>query len=175
MRKAIKKYSATRALSGVLKVLPHLSDTNILRILSIAEKSSVNPAFKERVLVIEEQIKNGHPALDIVRRLNKQLSSVPKKKLISNLFSNAMFEGTAKRQEIFAKEGWRPPFFFVLSPTMKCNLKCTGCYAAQYEKKDVITTELIDRIFKEAKELGIYFVTISGGEPFYRKDLLDIW
>jgi len=175
MKKAFKKYSTKHALSGVLKILPYLSDQNILRILQIAEKSSVNPAFKERVLVLEEKIKNGHPALQIIRRLNKQLSSVPKKKLISNLFSNAMFEGTARRQEILAKEGWRPPFFFVLSPTMKCNLHCTGCYAAQYAKKDVITTDEIDRLFSEAKELGIYFVTISGGEPFYREDLLHLW
>ncbi len=175
IKKRIKKYSAKQTLSGVLKILPHLSDQNVLRILSVAEKISVNPAFKERVLVIEEKIKQKHPTLEIVRRLNNQLSSVPKKKLITNLFANAMFEGTARRQEIYEQEQWRPPFFFVLSPTMRCNLNCTGCYAAQYTKKDVITTEQIDRIFTEAKELGIYFVTISGGEPFYRKDLPELW
>jgi len=171
----IKKYSAKQALTGVLKILPHLSDQNIIRILTIAEKASVNPAFKERVLVIEEKIRQKHPTVEIVKRLNSQLSPNSKKKLITNLFSNAMFEGTRKRQEIFEKEKWRPPFFFVLSPTMRCNLKCTGCYAAQYTKQDVITTEQIDKIFTEAKDLGIYFVTISGGEPFYREDLLDIW
>lgn len=175
MRSSIKKYSARQALSGVLKILPHLSDQNVIRILSIAERISVNLAFKERILVIEEKIKQKHPALEIVRRLNNQLSKTPKKKLITNLFSNAMFDGTRKRQEILEKEGWRPPFFFVLSPTMRCNLRCTGCYAAQYTKQDVITTQQIDKIFTEAKELGIYFVTISGGEPFYRKDLLDMW
>ncbi|HQL65623.1 MAG TPA: radical SAM protein, partial [bacterium] len=171
----IKKYGAKQALTGVLKILPHLSDQNIIRILTIAEKASVNPAFKERVLVIEEKIRQKHPTVEIVKRLNSQLSPNSKKKLITNLFSNAMFEGTRKRQEIFEKEKWRPPFFFVLSPTMRCNLKCTGCYAAQYTKQDVITTEQIDKIFTEAKDLGIYFVTISGGEPFYREDLLDIW
>ncbi|MCM8816345.1 MAG: radical SAM protein [Candidatus Omnitrophica bacterium] len=175
MKKTIKKYSAKHALSGVLKILPYLSDRNILRILSIAKKASVNPAFRERIIVLEDKIKSGHPTLEIVRRLNKQLSAVPKKKLIANLFANAMFDGTARRQQILKEEGWRPPFFFVLSPTMKCNLKCTGCYAAQYTKQDVITTEQIDRIFNEAKELGIYFVTISGGEPFYRQDLLELW
>jgi len=171
----IKKYSSREALSAVLKILPHLSDNNIIRILSIAEKLSVNPAFKERVVVIEDKIRQKHPTVEIVKRLNNSLSQTTKKKLITNLFSNAMFEGTRRRQEIFEKEGWRPPFFFVLSPTMRCNLSCTGCYAAQYTKKDVITTEQIDSIFTQAKDLGIYFVTISGGEPFYRQDLLDIW
>ncbi|HOC03497.1 MAG TPA: hypothetical protein PKK91_08465, partial [bacterium] len=114
----IKKYGAKQALTGVLKILPHLSDQNIIRILTIAEKASVNPAFKERVLVIEEKIRQKHPTVEIVKRLNSQLSPNSKKKLITNLFSNAMFEGTRKRQEIFEKEKWRPPFFFVLSPTM---------------------------------------------------------
>ena len=175
IKKRIKKYSARHALSGVLKILPHLSDDNVLKILKVAEKVSVNPAFKERVIVIEDKIRRKHPTLQIIRRLNSQLSAKPKEKLISNLFANAMFDGTERRQKILQEEKWRPPFFFVLSPTMRCNLKCTGCYAAQYEKKDVITTEQIDRIFSEAKQLGIYFVTISGGEPFYREDLLDLW
>ena len=30
-------------------------------------------------------------------------------------------------------------------------------------------------MLREGKEMGIYFVTISGGEPFIRQDLLDIF
>ncbi len=82
MKRAIKKYSTKQAVSAVLKLLPYLSDTQILRILEIAKKISANPAFKERVQVIEDKIKSGHPALDIIRRLNNQLSANPKKKLI---------------------------------------------------------------------------------------------
>lgn len=58
---------------------------------------------------------------------------------------------------------------------MRCNLNCKGCYAGSYSKEDGLEIEVIDRILKEAKEMGIYFITISGGEPFIRKDMLDIY
>jgi MoaA/NifB/PqqE/SkfB family radical SAM enzyme len=34
---------------------------------------------------------------------------------------------------------------------------------------------LIHRVLREAQEMGVYFVTVSGGEPFIRPDLLDIF
>jgi MoaA/NifB/PqqE/SkfB family radical SAM enzyme len=58
---------------------------------------------------------------------------------------------------------------------MRCNLTCYGCYADQYEKGAELDTDLIRRVLREAKEMGIYFVTVSGGEPFIRPDLLDIF
>jgi MoaA/NifB/PqqE/SkfB family radical SAM enzyme len=57
---------------------------------------------------------------------------------------------------------------------MRCNLRCIGCYASEYAKNDEMALGLLDRILREAKEMGIYFITISGGEPFFRKDLLDL-
>lgn len=35
--------------------------------------------------------------------------------------------------------------------------------------------KFLDRILSEAKEMGVYFVVISGGEPFFRKDLLSLF
>jgi len=63
----------------------------------------------------------------------------------------------------------------VISPTMRCNLRCKGCYAAGYSKEDDLPLERIDRLIDEAKELGMYFFTFSGGECFVRPDLLDLW
>jgi len=63
----------------------------------------------------------------------------------------------------------------VISPSMRCNMSCYGCYSGQYDKGEELTTEVIHRILREGKEMGIYFVTISGGEPFVRPDLLDIF
>ena len=35
--------------------------------------------------------------------------------------------------------------------------------------------ELLDRLFNEAEEMGMNFLTISGGEPFIRKEHLDLF
>ena len=57
---------------------------------------------------------------------------------------------------------------------MRCNLRCEGCYAFEYRRSGELTTEEFDDVIRQCKDLGIYFFTISGGEPFVREDLLDL-
>jgi len=57
---------------------------------------------------------------------------------------------------------------------MRCNLQCLGCYAGNYTKNDDLPPEIVERIIKEGEEIGTYFYTILGGEPFVYPDLLDI-
>lgn len=59
-----------------------------------------------------------------------------------------------------------PPYTILISPTMRCNLNCTGCYAKDYTKKDDMELNILNKIIKEGKKIGIYFYTILGGEPF---------
>ena len=49
---------------------------------------------------------------------------------------------------------------------MICDLKCFGCYAWQYSKKNDLPHDVCDRIIEEANAIGIYFFVITGGEPF---------
>lgn len=170
----IKTYGTKQAIKGILSLLPHLSDANIIRLTGLAEKLVANESQKERLKIVRGKFESGHPSLEIARRIASRLTPATKEKIVTNLFINAMFLGTRKRNEIYNEDGWKPPFLFVVSPTMKCNLKCTGCYAGSYSKEDVLKTEDLDKLFTEGKELGIHFVTISGGEPFIRKDLLDL-
>ncbi|MCL5409188.1 MAG: radical SAM protein [Candidatus Omnitrophica bacterium] len=175
IKQSIKTYGTKQAIKGILSLLSHLSDANIVRLTKFAETITANEAQKERVKIVREKFEKGHPSLEIARRIAKKLTPQTKEKIAQNLFINAMFLGTQKRNRIYHEEGWRPPFFFVISPSMRCNLNCIGCYAGSYTKADVLTTRDIDKIFTEAKELGIYFITVSGGEPFFRKDLMDLW
>jgi MoaA/NifB/PqqE/SkfB family radical SAM enzyme len=86
---------------------------------------------------------------------------------------------TAKKFE--EKYGEPPPSFIVLSPTQRCNLKCTGCYASSAaDTPAAIPFSYVDKIVGEVhNSWGRRFVTISGGEPFmYSSDgktLLDIY
>jgi MoaA/NifB/PqqE/SkfB family radical SAM enzyme len=57
---------------------------------------------------------------------------------------------------------------------MRCNLHCTGCYSGSYSR-DELSLETLNRVLDEAKEMGTYFITISGGEPFLRKDIFKMF
>ena len=66
------------------------------------------------------------------------------------------------------------PFTILIDPTSNCNLRCQGCWAGAYEKHHTLSFEEVDRIVSEAKELGIHFITMSGGEPLLWPHLLDL-
>ncbi|MCT7443408.1 radical SAM protein, partial [Escherichia coli] len=96
-------------------------------------------------------------------------------KLFTNFFGNAVWYGMPKRAKLLEEEGIKTPFVILISPSMRCNLRCRGCYASSYSKEDDITYEELDRIIGEAIEIGIYYFIILGGEPFFYKDLLKIY
>ncbi len=79
-----------------------------------------------------------------------------------------------------ARYGRTPPGFLVIAPTLKCNLRCEGCYAKSYDgSSGTLPFSVLDRILTEKAELwGSRYVTWVGGEPtVYRsegKDILDI-
>jgi MoaA/NifB/PqqE/SkfB family radical SAM enzyme len=57
-----------------------------------------------------------------------------------------------------------------MDPTSACNLKCTGCWAADYEKQSNLSFEEMNSVIKQGKALNCFFYIFSGGEPMVRKD-----
>lgn len=82
------------------------------------------------------------------------------------------FPNQRKREEI---EECNIPWAILMDPTSACNLKCTGCWAAEYGNKLNMTYDELDSIINQANELGTYFFLYSGGEPLMRKgDLIKL-
>ena len=77
--------------------------------------------------------------------------------------------GFKKVRENREKYGCNVPWVILMDPTSACNLKCTGCWAAEYGHQLQLSNEELDRIITEAKELGIHFFVLTGGEPMVRK------
>jgi MoaA/NifB/PqqE/SkfB family radical SAM enzyme len=84
-----------------------------------------------------------------------------------------------KRRESFERKGENVPAFLISSITSNCNLFCKGCYArannscGEGVKKEQLSSERWGSIFEEAKEMGVSFILLAGGEPFMRKEVLE--
>ena len=109
------------------------------------------------------------------KRQYKRLAPAVKKRFVENLFGNAMLFSSDKIHSFTDTYGFIPPSLTVISPTFRCNLKCYGCYSANYAQNDVLDFDTIDRILTEGKEYGMYFAVITGGEPFIRRDMMKIF
>jgi len=165
-----------KSIEQILNLAETLSTKNLIRAIQIGEKTIItHPEMKRLAGLLKESLKKETPTVTLARNVLSRLSPNCRKKLIEVFFINAAVISRQIQKEIWDKEGITLPWFFVISPTARCNLRCIGCYAGGYSQKDDLPFEEIDRILTEAKDLGIYFITISGGEPFIRQDLLELY
>jgi radical SAM protein with 4Fe4S-binding SPASM domain len=65
------------------------------------------------------------------------------------------------------------PYSAMVEVADRCNEACVHCYQVQGQKGELPTMEW-KRIFDELAELGVMFLTISGGEPTLRRDFLEL-
>lgn len=176
MRTGLSTFTRAQAAKTLLGLVPHLSIDNLVRATRFAEKLTRVERDREVIRALRELFEKRYPAVLMAKDVMERLSPNCRTKLIENLFVNAFLVGTDMREiEMPRREGFKPPMFLVISPTMRCNLRCPGCYAGEYEQHQGLSTELVDRVICEAKTMGTYFITMSGGEVFMRPDMFDIW
>jgi MoaA/NifB/PqqE/SkfB family radical SAM enzyme len=108
-------------------------------------------------------------------RMGREASHRSKRKLLKNLICNWGLEGLRIRESLKEK-GLHAPSHVVISPTMRCNLHCRGCYSGLYTKDGQLSEKEIEKVLREARQIGSYFVVVSGGEPYLMKDTwMRLW
>ncbi|MBN2169510.1 MAG: radical SAM protein [Actinobacteria bacterium] len=97
-------------------------------------------------------------------------------KRVAEFISNLLVVGDVKRERFRSENGFNPPILMVISPTMRCNLNCYGCYAGKYSKGEDLGIDMLEEVLDQAEEMGVNFITISGGEPFVLgDDLIEVF
>lgn len=149
---------------------------NLNKLINWGEKLAVKENHKEYARnfrqILNEPDSNWRT---YVQRLFNELDSHVRVKILENFLVNSALAGMPLAEKIGGKHGCSIPWAILMDPTAACNLKCTGCWAAEYEKTSSLDCETLDRIIEEGKDLGIYMYIYSGGEPLVRKkDLIKL-
>ncbi|MBN2037175.1 MAG: radical SAM protein [Chitinispirillaceae bacterium] len=66
------------------------------------------------------------------------------------------------------------PPLIILSATMRCNLHCSGCYSRNFSLNNELPLASMDRLFSEARTLGVSMFVMTGGEPLLLGGLLNL-
>ncbi|WP_432665834.1 radical SAM protein [Wukongibacter baidiensis] len=144
---------------------------NLPKLLNWADKLAKKEYHKNNIKlfrdICDDPESNWHT---LIERYFEELNPNARKKSLINFFVNSAIMGLPIRDKKKKKHDCNVPWAILLDPTSACNLKCTGCWAAEYNKFDSLDNETIKKIIKEGKELGIYMYIFSGGEPLVRKD-----
>ncbi|NLW06696.1 MAG: radical SAM protein [Clostridia bacterium] len=168
-----KNYVAEKVLREVISYMDKNPEENFPRLINVARMLAKKELHKQQAAAILEAYRQNPAIRSYVNRLFNLHSNV-KQGFIYNFFVNASVLGIPRQQQFEKETGVHIPNFFLLDPTSACNLRCEGCWAGEYAKHDTLELELVDRLCREAKEVGIYWMVMSGGEPFCWPHLFEL-
>lgn len=101
----------------------------------------------------------------------------PKESLFLMKFAKNAKKANKIRQK-YSKKGQNIPAFLIASITSSCNLHCTGCYSRASDAcsdeapQNQLSDDEWEDIFMQAKDIGISFIVLAGGEPMIREDVI---
>ncbi|MFA9397251.1 MAG: radical SAM protein [Clostridiaceae bacterium] len=175
IKDSVEKNAKTAVVKKVVKYLEKDPEKNVDKIFSLLKKTTNDEFSKERIDKVYQYYNEMPSVNEFIQDLLKNTNKNCMNKFVSNFIGNAGWYGIGKRKKVWDENGAKVPFTILISPSMRCNLRCTGCYAANYSRKDDIPIEEVDRIIGEARDLGIYYIVVLGGEPFFNEFMLDIY
>lgn len=155
---------------AIINYIDKNPEKNLDLIVSLMSKLAILPEHKQQIESVKRFLNDKDS--NWYKFTMKGLKNIDKnilKTLLLNFFVNCNFKGIPKQYEMAEKLGVSVPWAILIDPTEACNLRCLGCWAGDYEAHN-LSNEVLDRVFTEAEELGIYFIVLSGGEPTVRKN-----
>lgn len=168
-----RDYERTASIiSGALTVVG-TSDL-AMRGLTAAVKRTAKSAQQ---LMIAEWLKNytapGNPGSAFFKNI-RHLHPNVRKRFVAGMMANFFMRDPEYTEALLREHGISSPTAILISPSMRCNLRCVGCYAAEYNDEEELTEAEVESIIEQGEEIGSRVFVMLGGEPFVWRPLLDI-
>ncbi len=157
-------------LDGILKYIDKNPRENLLKLLDKVELFLGDTFPKKNFTAMRNAISED----GVYYRFALNILNDVDKGMLKNMFLaaglGAGYHGTRlvrKNRDVY---NCNIPFQILIDPTSACNLKCTGCWAAEYDKHTNLTYDEMFDIVRQARDLGTHIYMFTGGEPLMRKD-----
>jgi len=173
--KSLKETAMTIAVKQAVKYARKDFNKNAPKILSLLEKADVKKVNRSTYTGL-------HKVLDDPEnnwmRFAKSLACDTDINVLNKLIPpmmNVAINSYSVRMKNIEKYGCNVPWAILMDPTAACNLKCKGCWAAEYGHTSQLSYDDLARIIEQGKELGTYMYLYTGGEPTIRRaDLMRL-
>ncbi len=143
---------------------------NIPKLMKWVDKFDTNDVFLSQRNAVREVIEDKENVwYKYIMSMWGDLDAGVRKSVFNNFFLNSSLIGWDREEELRKRYDCNVPWAILFDPTSACNLKCTGCWAADYGNKLNLSYETMDSIIEQGKDMGVYLYVLSGGEPLVRK------
>ena len=168
---------AGAALDRILKYVDKDPEQNLVRLLDGAHRIFGDNVFPKDNF--EKMRKGAADPNNIYTQLAKSILSDVDRGIVKHMLLSLGVEGGYfGTKEVRANRGkyhCNIPWIILFDPTSACNLKCKGCWAAEYGYRSNLSNFEMQSIVSQAKALGTHFFMLTGGEPLIRKkDILEL-
>ena len=169
MEHRLVHFAAEKALDRILKYIDKAPQKNLLRILNVAERYfKMFPA--ENFTKMKAAVNDGDNVyMTLARNILSDVDRDLVKSLLLSLGVHAGYYGTKTVRANREKYNCNIPFTILFDPTSACNLKCKGCWAAEYGHQLQLSLDEMRSIVRQGREIGTHFYMLTGGEPLIRK------
>lgn len=171
---SLKDAARSAAVEQVLHYLEKDPEANIPKIMKLIDTVTPKDWYAKQRAAFRKVIADKDNWYQLIMKVY-DLDPGVRQAFFRNFILNASLQGSARQEEVSAKENCNVPWAILLDPTSACNMHCTGCWAAEYGNRLNLTFEELDSIVTQGKELGTYMYIFTGGEPLVRKqDILAL-
>ena len=171
MSNTFKENMQAFAVKQVLHYIDEDPERGLPKLLDWAEKFNKSDRFEKMLkpfhAILEDPDNNWNRLL---KSLWTDIAPEVRKVFFENFVVNTALIGTPRQEKWKEKHGCNIPWAILMDLTSACNLKCTGCWAAEYGHKLNLEYEVLDDIIRQGTEMGTYMYIFSGGEPLVRKN-----
>ena len=168
---AIKDKAMEIAIKQAIDMVRENPDKNLPKVVELVKKFDKDNMWAKQYEFVDSVTRDKENNWNkYIRNMLEDIDDEILQKFLCNFIINSAIKGIAKNNEVKEKEGCGVPWAIVMDSTTACNMKCTGCWAADYGKSLNLGYDLMDKIVTEGKQVGCYWYLFTGGEPLVKKD-----
>ncbi len=150
----VKQLVSTKIINEGLKYIEKDPMENLDKLLIWSENMIKRENHKEIHQRFTEIVDNPNSNwYQLIERYFEELSPATRQKFMVNFMLNSGIVGIPTQYKMQEKYNCNVPWAILIDPTSACNLKCTGCWAAEYDKTDSLSYETLDRVINEGKKI----------------------
>lgn len=171
MSRTIKENVQAFAAKQVLQYLDEAPEKGLPKLLDWAEKFDKTGRSAKVLQPFHAILDDPHNNWNqLLKSLWTDIDPAVRKVVFENFVVNTALIGSPRQDKAREEHGCNIPWAILMDLTSACNLKCTGCWAAEYGQKLNLEYEVLDDVIRQGTEMGTYMYIFSGGEPLVRKN-----
>ena len=163
------------ALNKTIDYLLENPERNVAKIMDMIDRVAPDDVFPTQRAAFHQAIDDESNWHQLIMKILTNMNPRVRDRLIKTFVVDANMLAWPKQEAMRDRYHCNIPWAILLDPTSACNLRCTGCWAAEYGHKQNLTYEEIDSIINQGVKLGTHVYIYTGGEPLVRKhDLINL-